>query len=55
MSVCQPIVGRCEVRVGINGLLEVLRRLPFFVVSGALTISVQVVIALKVCVQELSD
>ena len=37
MGVCQPVVGGCEVRVGIDGLQEVLGRLPLFVVPGAST------------------
>src|SRR5438105_14591122 len=44
------ISGR-EVRVGINRLLEVVLSFPFFLVSAALTVFVQVVVALKVSIQ----
>jgi hypothetical protein len=44
------ISGR-EVRVAINRLLEVVLSFPFFLVSGALTVFIQVVITLKVSIQ----
>src|SRR6202049_5270418 len=51
MSICQAIVGGRKLWLGVNRLLERLRSLPFFLVTDALAIFVQVEVALKVCVQ----
>src|ERR1700732_2883872 len=51
MGVCQAIVGGSKLWVSVNGVLEVLRSLPSFFVTGTLGVSVEVVVALKVWVQ----
>ena len=48
MAFREAIVSRSKVRIGINNLVKVPCRYFFFLVSGALAVSVQVVIALKV-------
>src|SRR5215469_3884005 len=51
MAPREAIVSGSEVRVSINNLLKVSCGCPLFLVSGALAVSIQVVIALKVCFQ----
>src|SRR5580692_6163220 len=53
MCVRQANVRGGEVRIGVDGLLEVLRRRTFFVVTDAPHSSSEVVVAPKICVESL--